>query len=335
MDTSSEVSLITNESNEHDNDQMPALMASNVPSNNLPVISFLSGLRSKANPYSLQPWAALSLTLDGRDSITKIFQYSSRLLVFCFSRAGLMTEAMRFDALQSSLTLSRKAFRLGRSLAEIEKLRGMGAFASIMWHIRRANCVVAPQNSGDATVSATLPLWKTLGSALKVVGLIAFWAGDNTSFLASAGVLDDFTLPELERTSQRVAIQKKAATFANRSYLFGCLAGLFVAVKSYWLHRMNDLRIAQEQVIEARSNDKSKVETAIKSLEKAQREQFMLFLSVVKGTCDAIVFGNNTGVDLFTKINGEKNHEILHCAFGILSASIALCSNFPDKNVKL
>ena len=298
-------------------------------------MSLLSGLRGKANLYDFRSWAALSLTLDGRDNITKIFQYSSRLLVFCFSRAGLTTEAKRFDALQSSLTLSRKAFRLGRSLAEIEKLKSMGAFASIMWHIRLANSAVSSQNTNDSTVSPTLPLWKTLGSVLKAVGLIAFWGGDNTNFLASVGVLDDFTLPEPERTSQRVEMQKKASTFANRSYLFGCLAGLFVAVKSYWLHRMNDLRVAQEHVIEAQSKDQNTVDKAIKSLEKAQREQFMLFLSVVKGICDATVFSNNTGVDLFTRLNGEKNHEILHCAFGILSATTVLCSNFPDKNVKL
>jgi hypothetical protein len=39
-----------------------------------------AGLSKKATPLALESWAALSLTLDGRDKLTKVFQYATRLL---------------------------------------------------------------------------------------------------------------------------------------------------------------------------------------------------------------------------------------------------------------
>ena len=314
--------------NEHHDGKQETLESTTLPSLRLPLVSLSSGLKNKASPYMLQPWAALSMTLDGRDNITKIFQYASRLLVFWFARLGCTTEAQRFNALQSNLTLSRKAFRLGRSLTEIEKLRKMSAFALIMWHIRRASKAVSPKENEQSPPPA--PLWKTLGSALKIVGLIGFWAGDNVSFLASTGVFDDFSLAGPERASKRDAMQTRAASFANRTYLFGSFAGLFVAAKSYWLQRVMDLRMAKEQLRTTESNDTCRLEAATKLLEKTEKEQFSLFLSLLKSTCDVIVFSNNTGTDLFTKMRGKRNHEVLHCLCGILSACTVLYNNFPD-----
>jgi hypothetical protein len=300
--------------------------SSKLPPIKLPLVSLSPGLRSKASPYTLQSWAAVSTVLDGRDNVTKIFQYASRLMVFCCSQAGLTTEASRFNALSANLSLSRKAFRLGRSLTEIDKLRKMSAFSLLMWHIRHANKDVSSHRGPESKS----PLWKTLGSALKMLSLMGFFAGDNVVFLASAGFLDDFSLPESERTVQRESFQRKATTFANRAFVFGSIAGLFVAVKSYWLHRMNDLRIAQENLIESQVRGKNQVKVATDLLEKAQREQFSLFLVMLKSACDVILFSNNPGVDLFTKIRGKKNHEFLHCLCGIIGASTVLCSNLPD-----
>lgn len=86
----------------------------------------------------MQSWIALSLTLDGRDKMTKVIQYASRLLGFYYESLVLSLTASKFEAmqwsrkakqfrmLQKSLTSSRKAYRFGRSIIEIEKLREMG-----------------------------------------------------------------------------------------------------------------------------------------------------------------------------------------------------------------
>jgi len=102
------------------------------------------------------------LTLDGRDKFTKILQYASRLLGWYFAglaikqgassvdassaatniaSSGLLTAlttslhlrqqlymalSQRFNALYKSLVSSRKAFRLGRSVIELDKLKSMG-----------------------------------------------------------------------------------------------------------------------------------------------------------------------------------------------------------------
>jgi hypothetical protein len=98
------------------------------------------GLQRKATPLTLKSWTALALTLDGRDKLTKVFQYAARLLAWWFASGnsgGNQHLAIRFTALYKSLSNSRKAFRLGRSLMEIEKLRTIGLGRLIVWHVRQ------------------------------------------------------------------------------------------------------------------------------------------------------------------------------------------------------
>lgn len=321
-----EVAATGQDIKEDGDDHASTCNSTQLPPIKLPIVSLSPGLRSKASPYTLQSWAAVSTVLDGRDNITKIFQYAARLLVFCCSQAGLTNEASRFSTLSANLSLSRKAFRLGRSLTEIDKLRKICPLSLLMWHIRHAN----KDGSRHTEPESKSPFWKTLGSALKLVCMMGFFAGDNVVFLASVGVLDNFSLSESERTVQRDSLQRKATNFANRAFVFGSIAGLYVAVKSYWQHRMYDLRIAQENLIGSLSRDSSQIKVATDLLEKARREQFSLFLAMLKSACDVILFSNNPGVDLFTKIRGKKNHELLHCLCGIISGSTVLCSNLPD-----
>lgn len=122
--------------------------------------SFTSSIASKATPLALKSWVTLSLTLDGRDKITKLIQYTSRLLgyyfevlaVSCSSSAVLkindtshhsndvikwMEKAQRFRNLQKALTQSRKAYRFGRSLAEVQKLREMGILHWALLYLRQ------------------------------------------------------------------------------------------------------------------------------------------------------------------------------------------------------
>lgn len=117
------------------------------------------GLHRKANPLTLTSWSALALTLDGRDKITKVFQYSARLLAWWFAGTGSKHLSFRFSTLYKSLANSRKAFRLGRSLIEIEKLRNMGLGPLIMWHLRNTmglhDNTTDVNDSGDKTTQLT------------------------------------------------------------------------------------------------------------------------------------------------------------------------------------
>ena len=96
-----------------------------------------AGLSKKATPLALKSWAALSLTLDGRDKLTKVFQYITRLLGWWLAGSGSVKHAsQRFLSLSKALSTSRKAFRLGRSFVESEKLRSMGLAGLILWHLQ-------------------------------------------------------------------------------------------------------------------------------------------------------------------------------------------------------
>ncbi|KAL7563826.1 hypothetical protein ACA910_019557 [Epithemia clementina (nom. ined.)] len=88
--------------------------------------AFISnGIRRKASVWDMEAWINLSLTLDGRDKITKLVQYIARFLSWSLP-ATLVAIKGRLDALKSSLSTSRKAFRLGRSVLEWQALSSMG-----------------------------------------------------------------------------------------------------------------------------------------------------------------------------------------------------------------
>lgn len=91
------------------------------------------GLEKKASPLALKSWTSLALTLDGRDKITKVLQYTARFLGFWFAGRNNMSQALRFTSLYKTLSNCRKAFRLGRSFIEFEKLRPIPSL--ILWHL--------------------------------------------------------------------------------------------------------------------------------------------------------------------------------------------------------
>lgn len=93
----------------------------------------MMGVERKASPREIKSWAALALTLDGRDKITKVLQYTARFLGWWFAGGRHRTQSIRFTALYKSLANSRKAYRLGRSFIELEKLRPTAG--SILWHL--------------------------------------------------------------------------------------------------------------------------------------------------------------------------------------------------------
>ena len=90
----------------------------------LPILCLSSGLEHKAPLSELSSWTSLSLTLDGRDKITKVLQYSCRFLTWWYSSSDhTKVQAECYSSLYKSLTQSRKAYRLGRTITEFHKLR--------------------------------------------------------------------------------------------------------------------------------------------------------------------------------------------------------------------
>ena len=128
----------------------------------IPFICLSAGLSRKAPPSHLKSWISLSLTLDGRDKITKCCQYASRLLAWYYetlasylggsgltndaTAAQLLEKAQKLRGLQAKLTESRKAYRLGRSLIELDKLRGMGWGTFLAYHLK--HLVVSSDDEG-------------------------------------------------------------------------------------------------------------------------------------------------------------------------------------------
>lgn len=348
-----------------------------VKTTGVPIVSLLSGMKHKVSALELHSWVALALTLDGRDKVTKVFQYSARTLAWWFVGTN---QAQRFNALKASLTTSRKAYRLGRSIIEFHRLRSMGLLETLGWHLQQhAEGDVAPNPrtlfrrassnigwgpvtleesqpprrrllrslssvayrmyrpmastlsvSGEASKQSDTPMWKLVGSAIKMLGLFGFWTGDNVAFLTQSGMFDDYRLDATARMAQRKHLQTRASQTANRFYFVGSIAGLAVNLRSYLNFRNNTMHPLKEQVEEAEDEDEA--QAAELSLERAKEKQFVLFLALVKSCCDVLVFSNNPGIDLWKKRTGRKMHEGFHCVCGLMSASTVLYNNFPNAN---
>ena len=139
------------------------------PVQQIPFVCLRAGISRKASPSYLKSWIALSLTLDGRDKVTKILQYGSRLLAWYYETLAmsiggsllgndatatqLLAKAQKLRGLQAKLTESRKAYRLGRSLVEMDKIRGMGWGKFLAYHLR--HLVVSSDSDGIVETAMT------------------------------------------------------------------------------------------------------------------------------------------------------------------------------------
>ena len=355
-------------SSSEDSEQKNTVTEPEVVKRTIPVVSLRAGLSDKASAADVRSWIALSLTLDGRDKITKVLQYSARLLAWYYG-------SQRFANLKVSLTNSRKAYRIGRTLIELQKLRSMGLLESLGWHLHRIaegkDSTPAPPSgrptllrrvstnigwgpstegtrrsivrsissvgyrvyrpmasfislSGEHTREPTSSTWDLIASAGKMLGLAGFWTGDNVSFLSQSGLFDDFQLSSERRLTERKALVTRASHFANRCYFGGAVAGFLLNWKLYWFHRQKALG---ELMKEAEESDDPKAFQD--EIQRARTRQFVLFLALLKSTCDVLVFSNNAGIDLWKKYAGFKMHEGLHCLLGLTSASTVLYNNYP------
>ena len=166
--------VISAHNNEHapQSDGVPSLPSPlpPLPVQQIPLICLHAGLSRKASPSHLKSWIALSLTLDGRDKLTKVLQYGSRLLAWYYETVAssiggslltndatatqLLGNAQRLRGLQAKLTESRKAYRLGRSFVEMDKIRGMGWGKFLAYHLKHS--VVSNGNEGGEKTTETI-----------------------------------------------------------------------------------------------------------------------------------------------------------------------------------
>eukprot|EP00985_Skeletonema_marinoi_P003001 scaffold1236_cov138-Skeletonema_marinoi.AAC.18 len=93
------------------------------------------------------------------------------------------------------------------------------------------------------------PAWKLIGGTFKLVGLMGFWAFDNLSFLTSSGFLDPIASDSKSNATIRTKRKQRASEYAARCYFMGGLAGLYVNLRSFWIHRNGALDEADEDII--------------------------------------------------------------------------------------
>ena len=191
--------------------------------------------------------------------------------------------------------------------------------------------------SSSSKSSPSVEWWKATGAALKMLGLLGFWMGDNVNFVTGSGALDNYNLSDKDRLARRKQWQTFASQNANRAYFLGAVAGLLTNAYAYHRFRKDQVAEVQEeykQSFEDHHDDekleKEEQEHALKKLKKTQEKQFSLFLQLLKSCVDVTVFSNNPGIDLHQKYRGKKNHEGLHCLCGLISAGTVLYNNFPD-----
>jgi Peroxisomal biogenesis factor 11 (PEX11) len=347
----------------------------------LPLVpSWKHGMAGKASgKMRITPWFDLAMTLDGRDKITKLLQYISRFLAWYYgsvkksssATATIQHMAERFANLKVALTNSRKAFRLGRTVMELQKVYKMNVIATLLERFSQQQQQQQQQQkslSSSNNSNNNNNITALIGTAVKCLGLAGFWAGDNVNFLASSGVLDNYNAQDdRRRLQQRKRLATQAGMFANRSYFIGAVAGLIVNARAYrlfrrqarerlWQQQQHKQQIQMDVVVERKDNDndslisKKKDATATSSsssvsemvvsfqqqqkilLDEMQEKQFTLMVALVKSCCDVLAFSNNPGVDLWEKrLTGRKLNEGIHCVAGMISALTVLYNNFPKQ----
>lgn len=312
--------------------------------------TIVHGLLQTKSSLSLQNISKLLMTLDGRDKMTKLLQYICRFLVYWDVPA-----AADYAKLKVSLTNSRKAYRLGRSLLELQKLRSSGLL-EVFGNYLVTRCstihsniympiVDAISDYDDGSASTTnstdkssetrknmelpkTPMWQLLGVAGKTLGLCGFWAADNIFFLLQSGVTNLFdsgsgSSNDKIRTKNRM---KQCSVVANRFYFTGSVFGLLTNWRIYYEYKQ---RQRQQKEPYGDTNDEQKPLSS-KSIQ-INKEEVAYALQLLKSVVDVIVFSNNPGIDIWKNARGYKLHEGLHCICGILSASSVLCSKYPNE----
>jgi len=211
--------------------------------------------------------------------------------------------------------------------------------------------------SSASSSSPPPPTWKVVGTTLKLIGLGAFFAGDNLSYLSSFGFLDaPFYPPQYTQTKdgEKMVLQQrnnqkmKLTHFTMRTYFMTSIVGFFLNWNNFWNNwndtlkeKLDQIQSLERQLKEERNDKSEKKKKQVLELEKQKKlwedikgKQFVLLLALLKSCLDIIIFSNNPGVDLHAKYRGKKLNEGFHSICGILSASTVIYNNFPNAETK-
>jgi hypothetical protein len=271
-------------------------------------------------------WCKLVQLLEGRDNITKLLQYISRFgaWYYCHSSSSSQQVALRLTNLKTNLAQARKAFRLGRTFLELEKLYQLG-----LWNKWIKNSFML---GGDIVRKEKNDISNLIFNAVRLCGMAGFWAADNMAFLISSSISSSST-PADQSWKQ---LAERCGKMANRSYFCAAITNFYLNATAYLDQRR---KMVQRQLLEQQranirleDDDDDARRDEQRQEEQDQRLLFDLFLAVVKSTCDIMMFSNNPGVDLWQRHTGRKMHEGLHAACGIVSAGTVLVKYFPSSS---
>lgn len=312
-----------------------------------------TALSCKAPLDDLSSWTAASLTLDGRDKVTKILQYACRLMVWWLGRTArasspvslsedakkrneIATECYR--SLYKSLAEARKAYRLGRTVAEVHKI--FSSAPPTLDEKKALGNETSPKGEDGDDDDEGSRRRKRLRAQLRLVCLAGYWTSDNVAYLSSVGFLESYETRNVlqrsaTRTRRRTRASKNSARFfflASVLALYEHLKDLFVAgqrLRRAWSqHRMS---LVDAEV--SRGSDTADADAAQSrnELDRAKKLYVDCVVSLTKSSCDAIVFGNSPGVDLPLKFRGRRMDEGIHCVLGIVSGLMVLYKKLPNK----
>jgi hypothetical protein len=317
-----------------------------------------SALDVKRSAYRIDSWFAVALTLDGRDKITKFLQYAARLVAWYFT--GTRQQA-RFAALKSSLANSRKAFRLGRSLIEVHRLRLMGVLPVFLLTDElsslRAGRAKWRQRLPSNTGFPHLPEEDGVGPSGRETS--TSWRGrlSRSAFVLSASP-SHRTMESIGLAAERIMKEVKLLglagfwAFDNMSFLWASeffdnyqlessvrssrrksaqSRTSVLANQSYFMGCVAGLWISVKALIVFRREAGPRfLDQSPDGRAKLQAKYFGLCLNLFKNVCDVLVFSNNAGIDLWKNQLGFKMNEMVHCVAGLASASVAVYKNFPE-----
>ncbi|GMI34832.1 hypothetical protein TeGR_g9869 [Tetraparma gracilis] len=191
--------------------------------------------------------------------------------------------------------MSRKAFRIGKFLNEVEKSR----------------VILSKPSVAEGGAGGLRPYQKALMVG-KCVGLGGFWAAENILLLTrgSSFLLRDD--PDAQKS-----LAGRAQRTGARFYFAGSVAFFLMSVRDIYEH---------DRKVEERAKDPG---ATAEELEKLQLKRFSLYVNLTKSICDMIVFSNITGVDLHRKFRGKPLSEGIVSVAGLASASTVLFNNYP------
>lgn len=317
----------------------------------MPLSDLSSALSRKAPLNHLSSWIALSLTLEGRDKLTKFIQYSCRLLAWWYNSSSSTSAVKRrnlivvecYRSLYKSLAEARKSYRLGRTVTELHKLvtnhGGIGSHVLLKLTSKEKTDTSGSNsihtNANTSSVNHNHLRWRNICTPLKLTFLAAFWLSDNLAYLTSTGFLDSCHISnKKERLTVRNMRKARASKNAVRFYFMASAIGLYANVRELLLSR-NELEYAFNQyrmaLVDAEVRSEQDTKQSKERWEKENERYFSCVISLLKSVCDTLVFGNNPGVDLYLKCRGHRMHEGLHSIFGMISASTVLYNSFPVK----